>query len=329
MPIDHRHAPAMWRLMGLLLLALLAPAHLARSQQAAAGEPAPSTAPEAQPDEAPPAPPRPVLQNHGKPMLIPFACTDDDIQWGGLTCSDSDPCPVYLELTAIASADGRIFAAGNIHASAVTLYSVLLGSEDGGKTWQEVSDRVRGAGLDHLYFFDAQNGWATGESLYPLAQDPFLFITSDGGKTWRQQPVFSETHPGTIQQFWFTSKTEGSLIIDRGQGSETERYELYESPDGGESWHVRQVSTKPIPTQGAPATAADWRVRADGPTRSFQLELRQGDRWSPVASFLVSLGPCKLPPPPAEAAPPDVPAPAPETTPAASPRRAPSLRRPR
>ncbi|HJT89086.1 MAG TPA: hypothetical protein VJ732_14555 [Bryobacteraceae bacterium] len=254
-------------------------------------------------------------------MVPAFRCTDEDIQWAGLSCSDQDPCPVYLELSAVAAAGDRIFAAGNIHSETVTLYSILLGSADAGKTWSEPYPRIRGAGLDRIQFAGPANGWIGGETLFPLPQDPFLLITSDSGTTWRRQPLFSEPHPGSIQQFWFSSPQEGSLIVDRGEGSAEERYELYESPDGGQSWTVKQLSQKPIRLKAGPATAATWRVRADGPTQSFRIERHEGERWTAEASFAVNLGVCKPVPaepplPPSEPLPPG---------PASPP--APSLRR--
>src|ERR1035438_6961969 len=97
------------------------------------------------PQDAPPAagaPPvpaaPPVLENTGKPMVVPFRCTEEDIRSAGLTCSEQDPCPVYLELAAVESTGIRIFAAGNIHTANATLYTILLGTEDNGQTWREV-----------------------------------------------------------------------------------------------------------------------------------------------------------------------------------------------
>ena len=171
--------------------------------------------------EQPPANPAPpMLENSGKPMVLPFRCTEDDIQWAGMSCSADEPCPVYLELAAVESAAGRVFAAGNIHSSAVTLYSVLLASEDAGHTWREAYERIRGASLDRIQFLDAELGWTSGQALSPLPQDPFLLVTSDGGKTWRQRVIFTESRVGSIQQFQFSAKDSGSLIIDRGPGSE-------------------------------------------------------------------------------------------------------------
>jgi hypothetical protein len=256
-----------------------------------------------------------VLENEGRPMNVPFRCIEDDIAWAGLSCSEQDPCPAYFELAAAASVGNKLFAAGNIHTESVTLYSVLLGSDDSGKTWREAHERIRGAGLDHIQFVDLANGWVSGESLSPLPQDPFVLITLDGGMNWRQQPVLPEADPGSIQQFFFSSKDEGSLIIDRGEGSEAERYALYESPNGGRSWNVKQLSNKPLRLNRPEDVDKDWRVRADRATKSFRIERRQGERWTAIASFAVSVGFCT--PPPAGAAPPAQGAPeppAPSTT---------------
>ena len=108
----------------------------------------------------------------------------------------------------------------------MTVFSTLLASDDGGHTWREAHERIRSAGLDRIQFLDAETGWVAGEKLSPLPQDPFLLLTSDGGKTWRARPVFdeaAENRLGSIQQFFFTAKDSGALIIDRGQGSDGDR----------------------------------------------------------------------------------------------------------
>jgi len=229
-------------------------------------------------------------------MTVPFQCTAEDIRAAGLDCSEEDPCPVYLELSAAESSSLRIFAAGNIHTDSATLYSVLLGSEDNGHTWREVHERVRGAALDHLQFSGTDSGWASGQLLYALPQDPFVIQTTDGGKTWRRHSLFDEPRLGAIQQFWFEDPKNGALIIDRGAGSDGDRYELYESQDGGDSWGVKESSVKPLKLRRAPAApGTEWRLRADGSSKSFQIEHRDGARWSAVSAFAVSLGACKPP----------------------------------
>ena len=249
----------------------------------------------------PPAPPQapatpPVLTNTGKPMTLPFQCTAEDIRSAGLDCTEDDPCPVYLELSLAESSGIRIFAAGNIHTASATLYSVLLGTDDNGQSWREVFDRVRGASLDRIQFSGTDSAWVSGGLVYPLPHDPFLIVTSDGGKSWRQTSIFSEPGLGAIQQFSFDDSKTGALIVDHGAASDDDRYELYESLDGGDSWTIKETSVKPLKLKRAPpAPAAEWRVRADAPTKSYHVEHRQGTRWLGVGAFSVSLGVCKPP----------------------------------
>jgi photosystem II stability/assembly factor-like uncharacterized protein len=248
----------------------------------------------------PPAPPPvPVLLNTGKPMVLPFQCTADDVGSAGFSCSEESPCPVYLELSASAATGNKFYVAGNIHSDAVTLYSVLLGSDDAGHSWREIHQRIRLAGLDHLQFLDQETGWAAGQQLFPLPQDPFVLLTTDGGKTWRQQAVFGENaeyHFGSIQEMYFASRTAGSLIVDRSSGGDPGPFALYESPDGGESWTIQEQSNKPLHVKGAPPADSDWRLRVDPAVKAFLLERRQGQRWTSHAAFAVNLGFCKLAP---------------------------------
>lgn len=247
-------------------------------------------------DQAPP--PEPPLQNTGKPILLPFRCTEEDMQWAGLSCPAEEPCPIYLELTAVEGAGNKLFTAGDIHSQTVTLYSVLLGSEDSGLTWREAHPRIRGAGLDRIQFTDLANGWVSGEALSPLPQDPFLLLTSDGGSTWRRRPLFAETRVGQIRQIQFTAKNDGSLVFDRGPGTGEERYELYQSHDAGESWNIVEANNQPIRLNNAVPPAATWRVQAEAKTQSFRLEHQEAGRWTAAASFAVNLGACKSQPEP-------------------------------
>lgn len=269
---------------GVLLALLLAVPVWAQEQ--------PPTAPAALP-VAPSAPVMAVLENNGKPMALPFHCTDDDIQWAGLTCSEEDPCPIYLELATVAAQGGTIVTAGNIHSAAVTLYSAVLVSGDAGRTWTEAHERIRAAGLDHIQFLDADTAWISGLTLFPLPQDPFLLLTTDGGKTWRQRTITTEGHPGAIQQYFFSNRTDGSLLIDRGPAETGDRYERFESADGGESWTIQEENTKPLKLKQTAGPVPDWRLRADNSTQSYHLERRQGERWIGVAAFAVKIAACK------------------------------------
>jgi photosystem II stability/assembly factor-like uncharacterized protein len=245
------------------------------------------------------------LQNSGKPMIVDYHCAEEDIRLAGLTCTMEDPCPIFLELASVEAVGNRIFVAGNIHSSSTTLYSVLLASDDAGKTWREPYERIRSAGFDRIQFIDFENGWVSGEVQHPLPRDPFLLVTNDGGKTWQPHPIFGEPQFGSIVQFWFTSRTSGSLVVDRGQAGESGRYQMYETPNAGDTWMLRQTSERTIQIKHAgPLSNVDWRLRAEAASKAYRVEHHMEASWHGVASFSVKIGACK---PQEEPVPPAVP----------------------
>ncbi len=232
------------------------------------------------------------LENTGKPLRVPFECTEADTQAAGLSCSDEEPCPVYLELANVEAVGNKLFLPGNLHTAATTIFSILLATEDAGKTWTEAHPRIRLAGLDQIEFIDFQNGWITGANLQSVPRDPFFLLTTDGGKTWRQRPIYDEPRVAIIERFWFDSPQNGSMLIDARL--ERNRHELYDSRTGGESWELRQASADPLRLPRAKdAGPSGWRTRTDAATNSYVVEKSEGERWQKIASFLVHVGSCK------------------------------------
>lgn len=225
-------------------------------------------------------------------MHIAFECTDADMQASGLACPEDEPCPVYLELASIEAVGNKLFLAGNLHTPTVTIYSVLLATEDGGHTWSEPHPRIRSAGLDQIQFIDFQNGWISGANLQGAPRDPFLLLTTDGGKTWHQRAIYEDSRLGVIERFWFDSPQNGTMLVDARLESNVR--ELYETRTGGESWSLKQASPDPIRfPKTKDAGVAGWRIRADSSTKSYTIEKSEGQRWQKLASFLVHVGSCK------------------------------------
>jgi hypothetical protein len=225
---------------------------------------------------------------------VEYACPADDVEKFGLTCSEDEPCDVFLELASAEGVGSTIFATGNLHTVTTTLYGVLLMSGDGGKTWIEPIARVHAVALDQVQFPDFQHGWVSGVLVEPLARDPFFLTTADAGKTWRSQPVFEETHYGSIQQFWFDSAKSGQLIFERSQGSASV-FEVYETSNGGDTWTVKEAGIKNPKLAKAPSKDnATWRVRTDAASKTNRIERRTSrGGWDVVASFAVRAGVCK------------------------------------
>jgi len=253
-------------------------------------------APEKEPAAPKPEEPKkPILVYEGKPLQVPFTCTEEDIQAFGMTCTADDPCPVFVELAAIQSAGNKIFLAGNFHNGASTMYSLLLVSEDDGKTWSEPIERLKSAGLDQVQFLDFAHGWISGQILTTIPRDPFFLVTGDGGKTWRRSNIYGEPGPGLIEQFWFESAERGMVVVDRQQVDESGgRYLRYETMTGADNWMIREVSTKPIRLKAAAgASGSEWRIRPDAKNGAHVLERRVGNRFQTVAAFAVRVASCE------------------------------------
>jgi hypothetical protein len=213
-----------------------------------------------------------------------------------MACTQDDPCPVYAEIAGFQPLGQKLFLAGNIHDGSSTLFSLLLTSNDGGKSWTEPVERIKSAGLDRVMFADLEAGWISGHILQAIPRDPFFMITTDGGATWRRRPVFSEPRVSAIDQFWFESRTAGSMLLDRVQGAGSAgRYERYETMTGGDSWMIREVSSRKLALKGSREVVAnlDWRLRADPKLKAHVIEHRDAGRWRTVAAFQVQVGECK------------------------------------
>ncbi|HEY4359640.1 MAG TPA: YCF48-related protein [Bryobacteraceae bacterium] len=222
---------------------------------------------------------------------LPMVCSEDDVQALGLTCSEDDSCPVFLELQAVEASGPSVYITGNLHTVNVTVSGVLLESDDGGKTWTEPAKRLRSASLEQIQFVDFQHGWAAGVMLEPLPKNPFLLLTTDGGKSWRKAPLSEDADFGSIQKFWFESPTSGELVLDRSQGG-IKRYELYQSMTGGASWELRQKSDHAIALSAARAPeSGNWRLRPDG--EAYRVERRTTQGWETAARFAIRAGDCK------------------------------------
>lgn len=226
---------------------------------------------------------------------VPFACAEDDLQAAGLLCSEAEPCAIYLELNSLATAGKKLFLAGDIHAEAGTISSILLASEDGGASWKEPYPRIRGAALDQLQIYDLEHGWAAGETQYPLSRDPFFLISADGGRTWRPKPVYEEGGPGSVQQFWFDSAQHGELIVDAGRKANGGRYAVLESENGAEGWMAR-ASTPNLPVLKRAPRGEESAFRLQAKDKVYEIQQRDGEKWEMVAIFPIEIASCRLKP---------------------------------
>lgn len=213
-----------------------------------------------------------------------------------MSCSEDDPCPVYAGLTEVQPLGQRIFLIGSFHNVSSSMYSLLLASTDGGRKWEEPFERLKTGSFEHIEFFDLTTGWITGHLMQSFPRDPFVLVTKDSGATWTRRAVLNDSAIGVIEHFAFSSRRNGQLVLDRMQGgASSPRYERYESPDGGDSWSIKEAGSslaKFVPSKEAPRDNG-YRLRADTAAKSHVLEQRVGTRWQTVAAFLMEAGKCQ------------------------------------
>jgi photosystem II stability/assembly factor-like uncharacterized protein len=223
---------------------------------------------------------------------VTYDCSPEDIEQFGLNCSEDEPCTVLLELSAAAAAANRIVVTGNLHTRDVTLLSLLLTSDDVGVTWTEPVIRMRNAAFEQIEFWDGQTGWVSGESINPLARNPFLLLTTDGGTNWRPKLIVDDEKFGAIAQFHFSSISNGEVVIDNSSKKSVHQ-ELYGSETGGESWELKETANKPFHLNGVRApNQAGYRVRADAAGGAYLLERGGGKNWEKVTSFPIHIADC-------------------------------------
>jgi hypothetical protein len=228
-------------------------------------------------------------------ILLPNHCAEVDLPALGLTCSESDPCPTYLEFSSVESLGTVMLLAGNLHTTATTLQSILLVSEDGGADWREAHQRIKGSALESMQFLDFSTGWLTGQTSLGLPRDPFILLTTDSGRSWRKVDLYAETRVGVIEDFAFQTAKRGWILVDNKGSGEAGKYELYETQSGGTSWDLREISNRipktAMPGQRTPTTSA--RVRVDDKKGLLRVETRAGNGWREVSSFKLKLEDCK------------------------------------
>lgn len=94
---------------------------------------------------------------------------------------------------------------------------LIIRTEDGGTTWEEVLQRFDLRFYDVL-FLDSSRGLAVGEG-------GAIFLSTDAGKTWQKKEA------GTVNDLFALAQIPGGPIVAAG-----EKGELIQSLDGGETW---------------------------------------------------------------------------------------------
>lgn len=121
----------------------------------------------------------------------------------------------------------------------------IVKTNDGGKTWQDVSPPEPGLAESQLitaigYFQSLETAWVSFYNTNPgLPSQPAVWRTLDGGQTWQpSQPLdvsgLVETFaPSNLQ---FVDAQSGWMLVHVGVGMSHDYVMLYRSKDGGATW---------------------------------------------------------------------------------------------
>ncbi|MDX2267178.1 MAG: hypothetical protein NW208_03670 [Bryobacter sp.] len=233
-------------------------------------------------------------------IALPNKCAEVDLDSLGLTCSEQEPCPTYLEISSAELNNSTIVLAGNLHTPTTTIQSILLFSEDEGATWREAHARLPGATLEAMQFFDFTHGWLSGHSTLGLPRDPFILLTTDGGRAWRKSPLFAESRVGVVEKFNFESARRGWVLVDNKGSGDAGRFELYETTNGGVIWNLKEINDRiPAEARADRQASSVLRVRGDAKQNVLHLERQDAGKWTGLSRFRLRLEDC-TPPPPAD-----------------------------
>jgi photosystem II stability/assembly factor-like uncharacterized protein len=133
---------------------------------------------------------------------------------------------------------------------------MLFHTNDGGQNWQPIVHLpLTYAGS--LTFIDSQTGrFSTapdGSELSASSDSAVLYVTHDGGYTWKQSsalplPAQETLRPRSIDNLPFFTQSDGYLTVSFGKtDTHIVRY-LYTTQDGGNTWQVEGTALPTNPT---------------------------------------------------------------------------------
>ncbi len=142
--------------------------------------------------------------------------------------------------------------------------ATLLKTTDGGEQWNQVEgiEKLTGLpvesstynfGFSDVFFLDKETGWVVG-NFYGRARSNIggLFVTSDGGKSWKRMPMTLQTQyssgrftPGVLHSVHYTDANTGTVTGEMYDG-EGRFFFVLHTRDGGKIWE--QFRTPSIAT---------------------------------------------------------------------------------
>jgi hypothetical protein len=112
--------------------------------------------------------------------------------------------------------------------------TLILRSEDGGISWQEVMTPLLRSAIFHINFINNKVGWALAITGTEGPGDFTLYKSFDGGKSWGKVTIIqNRSMEGTIGMS-FTNELKGEIIL--GRSAITPKSIVLRTSDGGLNW---------------------------------------------------------------------------------------------
>ncbi len=131
-----------------------------------------------------------------------------------------------------------VFLFGELRIPAMSIRSLLLHSDDGGKHWYEVMQPEPGSATTELFFVDDGHGWALVVWTVEGAGPANLYHTKDYGKSWQKLsdiPFFGG-HSFTFD-LQFSDKQHGQVKAEKMLDRANHHCCTLSSTDGGLTWN--------------------------------------------------------------------------------------------
>ena len=176
------------------------------------------------------------------PAIWQPAVTGEPITLGGPFPNNGETIEnASLWLTKIygLSAD-TAFLLGSYQFPAVTYRTILLRTDDAGRTWQEVHPGISDSTLYGIDFVSPKIGFVYGQWTTEGMGPPFFLYSEDGGLSWERVGGVEESGTPFVYAFDFTDEQHGIIkLIFHAVGLTPEqdhRIETHETHDGGKTW---------------------------------------------------------------------------------------------